>query len=76
MCGIVVSAGGPWLSQASHSGVRFVMRSQKGYKLRDQHGENRKAWEITRGKRSWEHRELWDVLLRHFLLCCMNRCFY
>ncbi len=52
--------GGPWLSQASHSGVRFVMRWQKGYKLRDQHGENRKAWEITRGKRSWEHRELWD----------------
>ena len=52
--------GRPWLSQASHSGVRFVMRRQKGYKLRDRHGENRKAWEITRGKRSWEHRELWD----------------
>ena len=53
-------AGSPWLSLINRHKVRFVMRWQKGYKLIDQHGEKRKAWEITRGKRSWEYKELWD----------------
>jgi hypothetical protein len=53
-------AGGPWLAQASQYGVRFVLRWPKGYKLLDQHGAQRKAWEITRGKRSWDQRQLWD----------------
>jgi hypothetical protein len=54
-------SGGPWLAQASKQGVRFVLRWQKGYKLLDNQGRNRKAWEITRGKRSWEHRLIWDA---------------
>jgi hypothetical protein len=53
-------AGGPWLSLINHHKVRFVMRWQKGYKLIDRHDVKRKAWEITRGKRSWVYKELWD----------------
>jgi hypothetical protein len=53
-------AGGPWLSHVNLHKVRFVMRWQKNYKLIDRHGVKRKAWEITRGKRSWQHKELWD----------------
>lgn len=53
-------SGGPWLAKAARHGVRFVLRWQKGYKLVDAQGHRRKAWQITRGKRSWEHRYLWD----------------
>jgi hypothetical protein len=54
-------SGGPWLARASKHDVRFVLRWQKGYKLLDDQGRHRKAWEITRGKRSWEHRLIWDA---------------
>jgi hypothetical protein len=57
-------SGGPWLAMASHCDVRFILRWQKGYKLVDEEGCNRKAWEITRGKRSWEHRPVWDARRR------------
>jgi hypothetical protein len=53
--------GGPWLAQASQYGVRFVLRWQKRYKLIDSQGANRKAWEITRGRRSWDHQQIWDA---------------
>lgn len=53
-------AGGPWLAQVSQYQVRFVLRWPKGYKLVDPHGQSCKAWEISRGKRSWEYRQLWD----------------
>ncbi len=57
-------AGGPWLNEVAQYPVRFVMRWQKGYKLVDSEGRKRKAWEITRGKRSWEHRLIWDAQRR------------
>ena len=57
-------SGGPWLAQASKHDVRFVLRWQKGYKLLDSQGRYRKAWECTRGKRSWEHRQIWDARRR------------
>ena len=57
-------SGGPWLSQAAQQKVRFVLRWHKGYKLVDDQGRKRKAWEITRGKRSWEHRLIWDARRR------------
>jgi hypothetical protein len=57
-------SGGPWLAQASKHDVRFVLRWQKGYKLIDSQGRDRKAWECTRGKRSWEHRQIWDARRR------------
>jgi hypothetical protein len=53
-------AGGPWLAQMQRYPVRFLMRWQKGFKLVGPDGHNRKAWEITRGKRSMGHRMLWD----------------
>ena len=54
-------AGAPWLSVALVHCVRFIMRWPKRYHLLDELGQERKAWEITRGKRSWEHRMLWDA---------------
>jgi hypothetical protein len=40
--------------------IRFVLRWKKRNKLLDLWGEARKAWEITRGKRSWDYRYLRD----------------
>jgi hypothetical protein len=57
-------AGAPWLSVALVHCARFIMRWPKGYHLLDERGQERKAWEITRGKRSWEHRLLWDARRR------------
>jgi len=54
-------AGAHWLAQASRYRARFVLRWPKGYKLWDDQGRSRKAWEITRGKRSSSHRDLWDA---------------
>jgi hypothetical protein len=57
-------AGGPWLSLAQVYAVRFVLRWPKKYQLRDENETVRKAWEITRGKRSWDHRQIWDARRR------------
>lgn len=53
-------AGAPWLGVLFDYWALFVMRWPRSYKLLDEEGEERKAWEITRGKRSWDHRLLWD----------------
>lgn len=42
------------------SDICFVLRWKKRNKLLDGWGEARKAWEITRGKRSWGYRDLRD----------------
>lgn len=57
-------AGAPWLSLAYVHAVRFVMRWPKRYGLIDDLGEERPAWQFTRGKRSWEYRLLWDARRR------------
>ena len=57
-------AGAPWLDLCYVHAVRFVMRWPKNYHLLDELGQERKAWQITRGKRSWEHRMLWDARRR------------
>ena len=54
-------AGRAWLTQARDARARFVLRWPKGYKLIDAAGQERKAWEVARGKRSWAHRMLWDA---------------
>lgn len=54
-------ASGPWLSVMLEANIRFVLRWKKRQKLLDSWGEARKAWEITRGKRSWEYRWLRDT---------------
>lgn len=53
-------AGSPWLSVALALPVRFVLRWPKKYHLRDATGQERPAWQILRGKRSWTQRHLWD----------------
>lgn len=56
---------GPWLWHLSVSRVRFVVRWKKGNKLPDAAGQERKAWELARGKRAWgEARLLWDTHCR------------
>lgn len=51
---------GPWLSQALHYPVRFVVRWPKAYHLVDAKGK-RNAWKITRGKPSLSRRLIWDA---------------
>ena len=57
-------AGTPWLTLAFVHGARFVMRWPKNYQLLDQNDQLRKPGEISKGKRSWEHRQLWDARRR------------
>lgn len=57
-------AGGPWLQHVLTANARFVLRWQKGYKLLDRWGEERKAWQIARGQRSWDYRWLRDTRRR------------
>lgn len=57
-------AGNPWLTQAFLHGARFVLRWPKNYMLVDENGQLRKPGEISKGKRSWEHRYLWDARRR------------
>ncbi|MEZ0397394.1 MAG: hypothetical protein ABWK53_13315 [Anaerolineales bacterium] len=57
-------AGAPWLSLAYVHAVRFVLRWPKRYGLLDECGQERAAWQLTRGKRSWEYRLLWDARRR------------
>ena len=57
-------AGNPWLTFAFLYALRFVLRWPKNYKLVDEQGRIRKPGEISKGKRSWEHRMLWDARRR------------
>lgn len=54
-------AGTPWLTSLFVAGVRFVIRWPHRYRLLDEQGIEKKAWEIARGKRSWEQRTVWDA---------------
>ena len=58
-------AGMPWLFQALSVRVRFIVRWKKGNTLLDEHGERHKASEISRKKRSVDHRLIYD---------CKRRC--
>ncbi len=51
-------AGSRWLGAALDQGLRFVVRWPTRYHLVDELA--RPAWQIVRGKRSWDHRLLWD----------------
>jgi hypothetical protein len=57
-------AGRAWLGQALTARVRFVLRWPGRYKLLTAMGEERPAWQVARGKRSWGHRPLWDARRR------------
>jgi hypothetical protein len=53
-------AGNPWLSLVLCRSLRFVVRWPKRYHLLDAQGQERPAWQIARGKRSWASYALWD----------------
>jgi hypothetical protein len=44
--------------------ARFVMRWPMNFQLQDEMGELRKPGDISKGKRSWEYRMLWDARRR------------
>jgi hypothetical protein len=54
-------AGGPWLQLAYSYLIRFVLRWPRSYTLLDEDGIQKKAWQITRGKRNWQQRQVWDA---------------
>lgn len=53
-------AGSPWIGACLQRELRLLLRWPKDYKLCDSEGTKRKAWQITRGKRSWAQRQVWD----------------
>ena len=53
-------AGAPWVRQAVQQPVRFILRWKKSYKLESGPGQLQKAWECARGKRSLDHRLIYD----------------
>jgi len=57
-------AGSPWTTQALDQHLRFVLRWNKSYHLIGPDGRKHEAWKISRGKRSWQHRMLWDARRR------------
>ena len=58
-------AGAPWLEELGKHQGRFIMRWPTRYHLADAKGE-RPAWHITRGKRSQDHRQIWDLNRRQY----------
>ena len=54
-------AGAPWLSELLRYRLRFVQRWPKRYVLVDEGGQEKKAWEINRGRKAWDHRYLRDT---------------
>lgn len=60
-------AGSAWIESALSAPVRFVVRWKKGNKLLDNWGEQRKAWQIARGKRSQDYRYLRDPRTKQLL---------
>ena len=58
-------AGAPWLEELGKHQARFIMRWPTRYHLADAKGE-RPARHITRGKRSQDHRQIWDLNRRQY----------
>jgi len=56
--------GAPWLGWVILFKVRFIVRWQKNYKLIAPDGRQLKAWECSRGKRSMDHRLIYDARRR------------
>jgi len=57
-------AGNPWLTQAFIHGARFIVRWPKNYQLMDEAEQLRKPGEISKAKRSWDQRLVWDARRR------------
>ncbi len=57
-------AGSPWATQALERNLRFILRWNKSYHLLGPDGRKQEVWKISRGKRSWDYRLLWDARRR------------
>lgn len=57
-------AGKPWLTQAFVRGARFILRWPKNYELLDEFEQLKKPGELSKAKRSWDHRLVWDARRR------------
>ena len=57
-------AGSPWTTLALDHRLRFILRWNKSYHLLGPDGRKHEVWKISRGKRSWEHRLIWDARRR------------
>ena len=57
-------AGSPWTTLALDHRLRFILRWNKNYHLIGPDGRKQEVWKISRGKRSWESRLLWDARRR------------
>jgi len=57
-------AGSPWTKLALDHQLRFILRWNKNYHLIGPDKRKHEAWKISRGKRSWEYRMLWDARRR------------
>ncbi|WP_149404837.1 transposase, partial [Dictyobacter arantiisoli] len=56
-----------WLQCLFALRLHFVMRVKKRVQYLDQKGQEKKIWEIARGKRSWDKREIWDARKGKFI---------
>ena len=57
-------AGSPWTTLALDHHLRFILRWNKSYHLIGPDGRKHEVWKISRGKRSWQHRMIWDARRR------------
>lgn len=57
-------AGRPWTTLALDQQLRFILRWNKSYHLIGPEGRKHEVWKISRGKRSWEYRMIWDARRR------------
>lgn len=57
-------AGNPWLTQVFLRSARFILRWPKNYQLLDEHEQLRKPGEISKAKRAWDQRLVWDARRR------------
>ena len=59
-------AGADWISACLLEELRFVLRWPKRYQLLNADGEEKPAWHLFRGQRSWDERIVWDSVNRKF----------
>jgi hypothetical protein len=57
-------AGSPWTTLALDQHLRFIVRWNTRYHLVGPDGCKQEGWKIARGKRSWDHRLVWDARRR------------
>ena len=61
-----------WLAALQEAEVRFLIRWQKGHGVWDAAGQERKIWQLIRGKRPQERREVYDARLHSTRLMGIN----